>query len=44
MDPYANNDTALYVVLVLIVLWRLPSWGRAILAFLRDFRDFRAGR
>jgi hypothetical protein len=32
------------LLVVLIVLWRLPAFGHRVLAFLRDLRDYRAGR
>ncbi len=43
MDSYVNNDTAFYVVLALVALWQLPIWGRRILEFLRELREFRSG-
>jgi hypothetical protein len=32
------------VVLAALALWRLPAYGHKILRFLRDLRDYRAGR
>ncbi len=41
----ATTNTALFVALLgLVVLYRLPKFGQAVLAFLRDLRDFRDGR
>jgi hypothetical protein len=44
MDHLAQNPFALYLVIGLLTLWYLPSWGRRVLAFLRDYRNFRNGR
>jgi hypothetical protein len=44
MDPFVKNDTALYVTLGLVVLYQLPGWGRRVLAFLRDWNDYRGKR
>jgi len=43
MAPFVSNEAVVYIVLALGVLWRLPDWGRKILAFLRDLRTFRHG-
>jgi hypothetical protein len=32
------------VIVILVVVWRLPAFGHRILRFLRDLRDYRAGR
>lgn len=34
----------LYVALGLLVVWRLPSFGRKVLAFMRDLDDYRETR
>ena len=44
MDLLAQNPVALYLVIGLMTLWYLPSWGRKVLAFLRDYRRFRGKR
>ncbi len=43
MDPYAYSSFAIYLVIGLVALWRLPLWGQRILAFLRDLEKFRRG-
>jgi hypothetical protein len=29
---------------ILLVLWRAPVWGQRVLAFLRDWDDYRGDR
>jgi len=43
MDLSAYSSSALYLVIGLVVLWRLPVWGQRVLAFLRDLKRFRQG-
>ena len=43
--PLMPEHSALaYLVVGLIAIYRLPSWGRGVLGFLRDLEDFRASR
>jgi hypothetical protein len=44
MAPFIPNEIVAYVVLGLVVLYRLPTWGQHILGFLRDLQRFRDGR
>ena len=43
MDPSAYSPIAVYLVIGLVALWRLPVWGQRVLAFLRDLKRFRRG-
>jgi len=43
MDLLAQNPPALYLLIGLIAIWRLPIWGQKVLKFLRDFRRYRKG-
>jgi hypothetical protein len=40
MAPFVHNETIAYVALGLIAIYKLPAWGRSVLAFLRDVRKF----
>lgn len=40
---HASDSPAAYVLLVALILWRLPTFGRRVLAFLRDLRRYRDG-
>jgi hypothetical protein len=33
-----------YIALGLIALYKLPSWGRSVLALIRDIDEYRASR
>jgi hypothetical protein len=33
-----------YIALGLVALYKLPAWGRSILALMRDLDDYRAKR
>jgi hypothetical protein len=44
MLPQADPSLYAYIALAIVVLWRLPFWGRDVLAFLRDLDDYRANR
>jgi hypothetical protein len=36
-------DVQVFVFVLVWIIFRLPSFGRDVLAFLRDLRSFRAG-
>ena len=40
----AHHSTYAVIVLALVVVARLPKWGRSVLAFLRDLDDYRSNR
>lgn len=44
MAPYVPNEITAYIVLGLIVLYNLPTWGQRVLGFLRDLENYRANR
>ncbi len=39
-----HTDLAIALALVGVALFRLPKFGQAVLAFLRDLDDYRANR
>lgn len=41
MASFVPNETFAYIALSMLALWKLPIWGRRVLAFSRDLRRFR---
>ncbi len=37
-------DTAVYIVITALIVFRLPAFGHRVLAFLRDFDQYRRER
>jgi hypothetical protein len=42
--PVVHPSTWAYIALALAVVARLPTWGRSLLALLRELDDYRSNR